>query len=63
MVELDFRGCTTKEDVEKVFTEKKVYLKNEMENLEKFGDRYLALQSIERGKGISAMPPGHPQIG
>ena len=36
---------------------------NEMENLEKFGDRYLALQAIERGKGISAMPPGHPQIG
>lgn len=35
---------------------------NEMENLEKFGDRYLALQSIERGKGISGMPPGHPQI-
>ena len=36
---------------------------NEMENLEKFGDRYLALQSIERGKGISTMPPGHPAIG
>jgi bacterioferritin len=36
---------------------------NEMENLEKFGDRYLALQSIERGKSISAMPPGHPVIG
>ncbi len=35
---------------------------NEMENLEKFGDRYLALQAIERGKGISIMPPGHPQI-
>lgn len=33
---------------------------NEMENLAKFGDRYLALQSIERGKGISAMPPSHP---
>lgn len=36
---------------------------NEVDNMEKFGDRYLALQSIERGKGISAMPPGHPQIG
>lgn len=35
---------------------------NEMENMERFGDRYLALQSIERGKGIAAMPPGHPQI-
>ena len=31
---------------------------NETDNLEKFGDRYLALQSIERGKSISAMPPG-----
>jgi len=35
---------------------------NEMENLKKFGDRYLALQSIERGKGLSTMPPGHPII-
>ena len=35
---------------------------NEMENMEKFGDRYLALQAVERGKGISAMPPGHPVI-
>ena len=35
---------------------------NETENLEKFGDRYLALQSIERGKGIATMPPGHPVI-
>ena len=29
----------------------------EMENLEKFGDRYLALQSIERSKAISAGRP------
>lgn len=36
---------------------------NEMENLEKFGDRYLALQSVERGKGIATMPPGQPMIG
>jgi bacterioferritin len=36
---------------------------NEMENMEKFGDRYLALQAVDRGKGIAAMPPGHPQIG
>jgi bacterioferritin len=35
---------------------------NETENLEKFGDRYLALQSIERGKGIATMPPGQPVI-
>jgi len=35
---------------------------NEMENLQKFGDRYLALQSVERGKSISTMPPGHPVI-
>jgi bacterioferritin len=35
---------------------------NETENLEKFGDRYLALQSIERGKTIATMPPGHPVI-
>jgi len=33
-----------------------------MENIEKFGDRYLALQSVERGKGIPVKPPGHPQI-
>ena len=26
----------------------------EMENIEKFGDRYLALQSIERSKGLGA---------
>ena len=35
---------------------------NEVDNMEKFGDRYLALQSIERGKAIATMPPGHPQI-
>lgn len=29
----------------------------EMENLEKFGDRYLALQSIERSKNLSAGTP------
>jgi bacterioferritin len=29
----------------------------EMENLTKFGDRYLALQSIERSKNISAGKP------
>jgi bacterioferritin len=28
----------------------------EIDNLEKFGDRYLALQSIERSKTRSAMP-------
>jgi bacterioferritin len=32
----------------------------ELENLEKFGDNYLALQSIERSKNQSAMP-GRPQ--
>ena len=31
----------------------------EMENLKKFGDRYLALQSIERSKSISTMPGGY----
>jgi bacterioferritin len=36
---------------------------NEMENLEKFGDRYLALQSVERGKSIATMPPNKPTIG
>jgi len=36
---------------------------NEMENMQKFGDRYLALQAVERGKGIATMPPGHPVIG
>jgi bacterioferritin len=30
----------------------------ELENLEKFGDRYLALQSIERSKTISAAAKG-----
>jgi bacterioferritin len=30
----------------------------ELENLKKFGDRYLALQSIERSKVTSAMPGG-----
>lgn len=30
----------------------------EQENLKKFGDRYLALQSIERSKVTSAMPGG-----
>jgi bacterioferritin len=30
----------------------------EMENLKKFGDNYLALQSIERSKTISAGAPG-----
>jgi len=29
----------------------------EMDNLKKFGDRYLALQSIERSKTIAAGPP------
>ena len=29
----------------------------EMENIDKFGDRYLALQSIERSKNLSAGPP------
>ena len=29
----------------------------EMENIDKFGDRYLALQSIERSKTLSAGPP------
>jgi len=28
-----------------------------MENIDKFGDRYLALQSIERSKTLSAGPP------
>ena len=31
----------------------------EMENLEKFGDNYLALQSIERSKGRQAGMPPH----
>jgi bacterioferritin len=31
---------------------------NEMENIDKFGERYLALQSIERSKAISAAPAG-----
>ena len=31
---------------------------NEMENIDKFGERYLALQSIERSKTISAAPGG-----
>ncbi len=35
---------------------------NEMDNFEKFGKEYLALQAIERGKGIATMPPGHPVI-
>lgn len=35
---------------------------NEMANLKKFGDRYLALQSVERGKNIATMPPGQPVI-
>jgi bacterioferritin len=35
---------------------------NELENIHKFGDEYLALQSIERGKAISIMPPSHPII-
>ena len=31
----------------------------EMENMDKFGDRYLALQSIERSKNLGAgAPPG-----
>lgn len=29
----------------------------EMENIEKFGENYLALQSIERSKSISTRPP------
>jgi hypothetical protein len=30
-----------------------------MENMDKFGERYLALQSIERSKNLSAgAPPG-----
>ncbi len=29
----------------------------EMDNIDKFGDRYLALQSIERSKTLSAGPP------
>jgi bacterioferritin len=29
----------------------------ELENLDKFGDRYLALQSIERSKSWAAVPP------
>ncbi len=35
---------------------------NEAENLEKFGDRYLVIQSVERGKTISTMPPSRPTI-
>ena len=31
----------------------------EMENLEKFGDNYLALQSIERSKGRQGGAPAH----
>ena len=31
---------------------------NEMENIDKFGERYLALQSIERSKAFSAAPGG-----
>ena len=32
---------------------------SELDNLNRFGDRYLALQSIERSKTVS-MPAGHP---
>ena len=32
----------------------------EMENLEKFGDKYLALQSMERSKAIASQAPGAP---
>ena len=32
----------------------------EIENLEKFGDKYLALQSIERSKTIATQTPGAP---
>jgi bacterioferritin len=35
---------------------------NEMDNYNKFGKEYLALQAVERGKGIATMPPGHPVI-
>ena len=34
-MELDFRGCTTKEDVEAVFEDKKLSLQEEVENMEK----------------------------
>jgi bacterioferritin len=30
---------------------------NEKDNLERFGDRYLALQSIEMSKRVAAGPP------
>ena len=30
----------------------------ELDNLKKFGDRYLALQSIERSKGLNTAAPG-----
>ena len=33
---------------------------DEMENLNRFGKEYLALQSIERSKSKSGMPAGHP---
>lgn len=31
----------------------------EIENMKKFGENYLALQSIERSKTVSGMPPGN----
>ena len=46
-----FEGLVT--DEEKHFDQ----YDTEMENLSKFGDRYLALQSIERSKNISAGRP------
>ena len=35
---------------------------NETDNFNKFGSEYLALQAVERGKGLATMPPGHPVI-
>lgn len=35
---------------------------DEMENLERFGNEYLAMQSMERSKAKSGMPPGHPGV-
>jgi bacterioferritin len=35
---------------------------DQMENVNRFGNEYLALQTVDRGKGIATMPPGHPVI-
>ena len=46
-MELDFRGCSTRADVEKVFDDKEVFLESEKKNLNRVRELFFEEETKE----------------